>query len=156
MPDAQNANNSRRPSAVDKSRHTHISYWFLGKIALFPIIMVFLAAGAVSLLTFKTGLASDPPPNTGPGLTGFFSSNDLSYGLVGLILSILCAILLIFFLFWSVIRITFIFDAQDAKFTVLKRGIFRYVLISPSLLQCTSSEVCLLHQSIHNGLTVAF
>lgn len=87
--------------------------------------MIFLAAGAVALLTLKTAVDSEAPIQSGPGLTNFFTSDDLSYGLTGLILSIICAIMLIFFLFWHVIRITFAFDAQEGKFTVCKHGIFR-------------------------------
>ena len=91
--------------------------------------MIFLAAGAVALLTLKTAVDSEAPIQSGPGLTNFFTSDDLSYGLTGLILSIICAIMLIFFLFWHVIRITFAFDAQEGKFTVCKHGIFRYAVL---------------------------
>lgn len=83
----------------------------------------------MALLTLKTAVGTDQPPPTGPGLTGFFASDDLSYGLVGLILSIICAIMLIFFLFWHVIRMSFIFDAQEGKFTVCKHGIFRKAVL---------------------------
>ena len=132
MSEARRTQNGSLQQESPDARQTQISYWFLGKIALFPVIMMFLAGGAVALLTLKTAVGTDQPPPTGPGLTGFFASDDLSYGLVGLILSIICAIMLIFFLFWHVIRMSFIFDAQEGKFTVCKHGIFRYVAFNSS------------------------
>lgn len=127
MPDQRSSSGNNGKVPLVNPGQATLSYWFFGKIALFPFIMVFLAAGAVALLAFKPSLSADPSGDGSGSSTGFFSSDDLSYALVGLILSILCTIMLIFFLFWHVIRISFIFEPQEGKFTVYKRGIFRYV-----------------------------
>ena len=127
MPDPRNSVGNDVKVSVANPGQATISYWFFGKIALFPFIMVFLAAGAIALLAFKPSLSEESGDGGSGASSGFFSSDDLSYALVGLILSILCTIMLIFFLFWHVIRISFIFEPQEGKFTVYKRGIFRYV-----------------------------
>lgn len=135
--------NAAQASASNHGK-TKLSYWFFGKIALFPFIMVFLAAGAIALLAFKPGLSAEGGSTSSGGISGFFASDDLSYALAGLVLSILCVIVLIFFLFWHVIRISFIFEPQEGKFTVYKRGIFRYEAI-----------ICLLviYSQIHTSIT---
>jgi hypothetical protein len=125
MPDPTMRKGKNEPISLPKP--PQISYWFFGKIALFPIIMLFLAAGAIALFIFRRHLSDEASEPGSTGLSGYLTSEDLSYGLAGLVLSIICAIMLIFFLFWHVIRISFTFDAQEGKFTVSKRGIFRYV-----------------------------
>lgn len=108
----------------NESEKDVVSYWFLGKIALFPVFMMLLAGGAVGIFTFRSGLLNENPTGQGPG---WFTTGDLTYGLVGLLLSVICLIMLAFFLFWLVIKVTFTFDPELGVFTVTKRGIFRYV-----------------------------
>jgi hypothetical protein len=90
-----------------------LKYVFIGKLTLLPLIILLLTVGAVSLLLYGDKSYFD----------GYFQSNEVYYGVAGIILSLLALSLVIFLCFWIVVKISFVFTPH--LFVITKRGIFR-------------------------------
>jgi hypothetical protein len=97
-----------------RRRHEKIlKYVFIGKLTLFPLIILLLTVGSASLLLYGDKSYFD----------GYFQSNEVYYGIAGILLSLVAITLLIFLLFFLVIKISFVFTPD--MFVIQKRGILR-------------------------------
>lgn len=90
-----------------------LNYVFTGKLTLFPLFILLLAVGSASLLLFGDKSYFD----------GYFQSNEVYYGIAGIVLLVVSTTLLIFLLLWLVVKITFTYT--PTMFVVTKRGIIR-------------------------------
>lgn len=125
------------------------SYLFAGKVALFPLIILFLMAGATALLLYGEKKYSG----------GYFESNEFYYGLVGLFLFVACLILFVLIMFWLVVKISF--EITPTKIRVLKRGVFRKSILEFKLRESSvhyfrthfSEEQCWLQLVFREGTT---
>jgi hypothetical protein len=96
-----------------KSDDRTLNYVFTGKLTLFPLFILLLAVGSASLLLFGDKSYFD----------GYFQSNEVYYGIAGIVLLVVSTTLLIFLLLWLVVKITFTYT--PTMFVVTKRGIIR-------------------------------
>lgn len=96
-------------------REKSISYVFTGKLSILPLVILFLATGAGSLLAFGSKPYSD----------GYFTSTELYYGIAGVVLSVVCIALIVIVLVWLVVKVTVSFSALGDRLVVSKRGVFR-------------------------------
>lgn len=125
------------------------SYLFTGKVSLFPLIILFLAAGATALLLYGEKKYNG----------GYFESNEFYYGLAGLILFVACLILLMIIVFWLVIKITF--EITSRKIKIEKRGVFRSSILEFDIKESSihyfrthfSEDQCWLQLVIREGST---
>lgn len=90
-----------------------LSYVFTGKLTLFPVVIIFLGFGAGYLLFYGN------KSYTG----GYFQSNELYYGIAGLIVSLVALLLFFTLSMWMVLRVSFV--VTPTTFRVLKSGILR-------------------------------
>lgn len=108
-----------------KSDDRTLNYVFTGKLTLFPLFILLLAVGSASLLLFGDKSYFD----------GYFQSNEVYYGIAGIVLLVVSTTLLIFLLLWLVVKITFTYT--PTMFVITKRGIIRSSRIEFKLSQCS-------------------
>lgn len=107
------SSNSYQQLSLSETVPKRFSYLFTGKVALFPLILLFLASGATALLLYGEKKYNG----------GYFESNEFYYGLIGLLLFVACLILFVLVVFWLVVKISF--EITSSKIIVYKRGVFR-------------------------------
>lgn len=134
---------------IEKPIPKKYSYLFTGKVSLFPLIILFLAAGATALLLYGEKKYNG----------GYFESNEFYYGLAGLVLFVACFILLMIIIFWLVIKITF--EITPRKIKIEKRGVFRSSILEFDVKESSihyfrthfSEDQCWLQLVIREGST---
>eukprot|EP00300_Choanocystis_sp_HF-7_P034503 c47298_g1_i1.p1 GENE.c47298_g1_i1~~c47298_g1_i1.p1 ORF type:complete len:293 (+),score=49.36 c47298_g1_i1:50-928(+) len=90
-----------------------LEYLFVGKLMLLPLFV------ASTLIAASLLLAHGKRPYN----HGYFSSDEVFYGIAGLLLLGSCGFCAVALAFWIVIKITFLVDAE--RLTIVKRGIWR-------------------------------
>jgi hypothetical protein len=110
-----------KPFRSQRRHEKTLQYVFIGKLTLFPLIILLLAVGAASLLLYGDKSYFD----------GYFQSNEVYSGIAGVVLSLVAITLLVFLLWWIVIKISFVFTPH--MFVIKKRGIFRSSCLEFSL-----------------------
>jgi hypothetical protein len=120
-------------ASIPLDRDKSISYVFTGKLSILPLVILFLATGAGSLLAF-----GDKPYNA-----GYFTSTEVYYGIAGVVLSVVCLGLIVIVLVWLVVKISIQFTPHNDRLILRKRGVFRssvmeFVLSESTLHYCRS------------------
>lgn len=99
---------STKSEEVLSSRH---QYRFTGKLAMFPLMLIFLFVGAVALLRYGRKSYS----------TGYFQSREFFiFGIAGIVVSAMAVALVVLFIRYTVLVVRFDFGPE--KLVITKRG----------------------------------